>query len=101
MSKIREKIMADYRKEIEILDIDVSHYQRIFNNVQLKIKDNNRKYFKKHTLYRETIDEIIDFQWYIDKMVDEYIENRIGHKIRKLEISQELLKFKKESGIGK
>lgn len=100
MSEISEKMIKEYRKEIEIVDIDVSHYQRIFNNVQLKIKDNNRKYFKKHTLYRETIDEVIDFQRCIDRMVDEYIENRIGHEIRKLEISQELLKFKKESGIG-
>lgn len=101
MSKLSEKMMKEYRKEIEILDINVSHCQKIFNTIIVKIKDNNRKYFKKHTLYIETlVEENISFQWYIDKMVDEYIDNRIGHKIRKLEIAQELKKFKKESGIG-
>lgn len=101
MSKLKEEMIKEYRKEIEIVDINVSHCQKIFNTIIVKIKDNNRKYLKKHTLYIETVvGENMNFQWCIDKMIDEYMGNRIGHKIRKLEITQELKKFKKESGIG-
>lgn len=99
MSKIREKIMADYRKEIEIVDVDLT--LGIWGTMTIKIIDNNKKHFKKKTIYKGCwYDSDAGVQYYIDNYIDDYIERQIGYKIEKLEAEEIISKYKKESGIG-
>lgn len=99
MSKIREKIMADYRKEIEIVDVDLT--LGIWGAMTIKIIDNNKKHFKKKTIYKSCwYDSDSGVQYYVDNYIDDYIERQIGHKIEDLEAKEIIAEYKKESGIG-
>lgn len=96
MSEISEKIKEDYRKNIKIRDVQFYKCSYWYTLI-IKITDENKKHFKNKTLtldffYRQGANLDI----YVESKINEYINDKIGNQIEKLETFQILLKYKKE-----
>lgn len=96
MSKISEKIIEDYRKNIEIKD--VKFYEvRLWDTLIVMIIDNNKKHFKSKTLRTDFFyNDKIKLKEYVEQLINSYIDDRIGDKIRELHSYQIVSEYKKE-----
>lgn len=96
MNKISEKIKKDYRKNIKIKDVQF-YRNRMWDTLIIKIIDENKKHFKNKTLTLEFFyEEKNNLQFYVEAVIDDYIDNRIGSKIRGIEAFQIVQEYKKE-----
>lgn len=96
MNKISEKIKKDYRKNIKIKDVQF-YINRSWDTLIIKIIDENKKHFKNKTLTLEFFyEEKNNLQFYVEAVIDDYIDNRIGSKIRGIEAFQIVQEYKKE-----
>ena len=96
MSKISEAIIKDYRKNIKIRDVNLKT-ELIWDTLVVKITDNNKKHFKNKTLdYDFFFDEARGLEYYIEKSIEDYINSKIGSKIRALEAYNAIQTYKKE-----
>lgn len=96
MDEIADVIKEDYRKNIEIKDIKFEK-SRLWDTLVIKIVNNNKKYFKNKTLrndffYRDDV----KLKYYVNHLIDNYIDDMIGDNIRKLESYAIVEKCKKE-----
>ena len=96
MSKISEKIIEDYRKNIEIKD--VKFYESIlWDTLIVIIIDNNKKHFKNQTLRTTFLyNDKIKLKKYVEELINSYIDDRIGDKIRELHAFEIVSEYKKE-----
>lgn len=96
MNKISKKIKKDYRKNIKIKDVQF-YRNRMWDTLIIKIIDENKKHFKNKTLTLEfSYEEKNNLQLYIEAVIDDYIDNRIGSKIRGIEAFQIVQEYKEE-----
>lgn len=96
MSEIAEVIIKDYRKNIKIRDVKLKT-AFIWDTLILKITDNNKKHFKNKTIGDDVFfDEARGLEYYIEALIKDYIECKIGRKIRELEAYDAIQKYKKE-----
>lgn len=96
MNKISEKIKKDYRKNIKIKDVQF-YRNRMWDTLIIKIIDENKKHFKNKTLTLEFFyKEKNNLQFYVEAVIDDYIDNRIGSKIREIEAFQTVQEYKRE-----
>ena len=96
MSEIVEVIIKDYRKNIKIRDVKLKT-AFIWDTLILKITDNNKKHFKNKTIGDDFFfDEAIGLEYYIEELIREYINSKIGSKIRELEAYNAIQTYKKE-----
>ena len=95
MSEIAEKIIEEYKKNIQIVDIKIYSID-LWDTIHLTIIDNNKKHFKKVTLNRDTFInfESNDLRDYIQSMLLEYIFNKKRQEIKEAEFNHEIKKFK-------
>ena len=96
MSKISEKIIEDYRNNIEIKDVKF-YEARFWDTLIVTIIDNNKKHFKNETL-RITLfyNDKIKLKEYVEELINSYINDRIGDKIRELHAFEIVSEYKKE-----
>ena len=96
MNKLSEKIKKDYRKNIKIKDVQF-YRNRMWDTLIIKIIDENKKHFKNKTLTLEFFyKEKNNLQFYVEAVIDDYIDNRIGSKIREIEAFQTVQEYKRE-----
>lgn len=97
MDKTANKIEKDYKKNIEIKDVEFYKCKIWWDNLIVKIVDNNKKHFKNQTLRNKFFYKDGDeLKYYVDQLIDNYIDDMIGDKIRKLESYEIVEKCKKE-----
>ena len=99
MSKITEAMIKDYRKNIEIKDVKLYRY-RFWDTLVVKIIDNNKKHFRNKTLdldYFYSTSRKLEND--VEALIKDYIECKIGRKIRELEAYDAIQKYKKENGV--
>ena len=96
MGKISEKIIEDYRKNIEIKDVKF-YESRLWDTLIVMIIDNNKKHFKNKTLRTDLFyNDKIKLKEYVEKLINNYIDGRIGDKIRKSHAFEVVSEYKKE-----
>ena len=99
MSKIAEAMIKDYRKNIEVKDVKL--YRAIcWDTLVVKIIDNNKKHFRNKTLdldYFYSTSRKLEND--VEALIKDYIECKIGRKIRELEAYDAIQKYKKENGV--
>ena len=96
MNKISEKIKKDYRKNIKIKDVQF-YRNGMWDTLIIKIIDENKKHFKNKTLTLEFFyKEKNNLQFYVEAVIDDYIDNRIGNKTREIEAFQIVQEYKRE-----
>ena len=96
MNKISEIIKKDYRKNIKIKDVQF-YRNGMWDTLIIKIIDENKKHFKNKTLTLEfSYEEKNNLQFYVEAVIDDYIDNRIGSKIRGIEAFQIVQEYKRE-----
>lgn len=96
MSKISEKIVEDYRNNIEIKDVKF-YEARLWDTLIVTIIDNNKKHFKNKTLRTDLFyDDKIKLKGFVERLINSYIDDRIGDKIRELHSYQIVSEYKKE-----
>lgn len=96
MSKIAETIIKDYRKNIRIRDVNLKT-EFIWDTLIVKITDNNKKHFKNKTLdYDFFFNETRGLEYYIEELIKDYINSKMGSKIRALESYSAIQTYKKE-----
>lgn len=96
MNKISKKIKKDYRKNIKIKDVQF-YRNGTWDTLIIKIIDENKKHFKNKTLTLEFFyEEKNNLQFYVEAVIDDYIDNRIGSKIREIEAFQIVQEYKRE-----
>lgn len=96
MNKISEIIKKDYRKNIKIKDVQF-YRNGMWDTLIIKIIDENKKHFKNKTLTLEFLyEEKNNLQFYVEAVIDDYIDNRIGSKIRGIEAFQIVQEYKRE-----
>lgn len=69
---INKKEIEYYRKNIEILNVDIVTESFLGEKLILEIKDNNNKFFKKRKI-KESYLEIYDLSSAIEKTLERYI----------------------------
>lgn len=69
---INKKEIEYYRKNIEILNVDIVTESFLGEKLILEIKDNNNKFFKKRKI-KELYLEIYDLSSAIEKTLERYI----------------------------
>lgn len=96
MDEIADKIKEDYRKNIEIKDVKFKK-SKLWDTLVVKIVNNNKKYFKNTTLRNDFFyNDDIKLKYYVDHLINNYIDDMIGNNIRKLQ-SYKLLKNVKKN----
>ncbi len=96
MGKIAEEIKENYRKNIEIKDVKF-YEARYWDTLIVKIVDNNKKYFKNKTLRTDIFyNDEIKLKNYVEHLVDWYIDDKIGGKIRMAHSQEVVEEYKKE-----
>lgn len=101
MGKISEKIIEDYRKNIEIKDVKF-YESRLWDTLIVTIIDKNKKHFKNKTLRTDLFyNDKIKLKEYVEKLINNYIDGRIGDKIRKSHAFEVVSEYKKEMSEGK
>ena len=101
MGKISEKIIEDYRKNIEIKDVKF-YEARLWDTLIVMIIDNNKKHFKNKTLRTDLFyNDKIKLKEYVEKLINSYIDDRIGDKVRELHAFGIVSEYKKEMLEGK
>lgn len=96
MSKISEEIKKDYRKNIEIKDVKFCE-NSLWDTLIVMIIDNNKKYFKNKTLRTDLFyNDKIKLKEYVEQLINSYIDDRIGDKIRELHAFEIVSEYKKE-----
>lgn len=96
MGKISEKIIEDYRKNIEIKDVKF-YEARLWDTLIVTIIDNNKKHFKNKTLRTDLFyNDKIKLKEYVEKLINSYIDDRIGNRIRELHAFEIVSEYKKE-----
>lgn len=99
MSEIAEAIIKDYRKNIEVKDVKL-YRARCWDTLVVKIIDNNKKHFRNKTLdleYFYSTSRKLEND--VEALIKDYIECKIGRKIRELEAYDAIQKYKKENGV--
>ena len=101
MSEIAEKIIEEYKRNIQIIDIKIRS-KDLWDTIYLTIIDNNKKYFKRVILDRDTFInfESNDLNDYIKSMLLEYIFNKKRQEIKEAEFNHEIEEFKKNYQEG-
>lgn len=95
MSKIAEAMIKDYRKNIEIKDVKLYRYI-CWDTLVVKIIDNNKKHFRNKTLdldYFYSTSRKLEND--VEALIKDYIECKIGRKIRELEAYDAIQEYKK------
>ena len=96
MDKTADEIEKDYKKNIEIKDVKFKK-SKLWDTLVVKIVNNNKKYFKNTTLRNDFFyHDDVELKYYVDHLIDNYIDDMIGDKIRKLESYEIVEKCKKE-----
>ena len=96
MDEIADKIKEDYRKNIEIKDIKFKK-SRLWDTLVVKIINNNKKYFKNATLQNDFFyRDDVKLKYYVDHLINNYIDDMIGNKIRKIQSYEIVKECKKE-----
>ena len=96
MNKTADEIEKDYKKNIEIKDVKFKK-SKLWDTLVVKIVNNNKKYFKNTTLRNDFFyHDDVKLKYYVDQLIDNYIDDMIGDKIRKLESYEIVEKCKKE-----
>lgn len=96
MNKTVDEIEKDYKKNIEIKDVKFKK-SKLWDNLIVKIVDNNKKHFKNQTLRNNFFyKDGNGLKYYVDQLINNYIDDMIGDKIRKLESYKIVEKYKKE-----
>ena len=96
MDKTADEIEKDYKKNIEIKDVKFKK-SKLWDTLVVKIVNNNKKYFKNTTLRNDFFyHDNVKLKYYVDHLIDNYIDDMIGDKIRKLESYEIVEKCKKE-----
>lgn len=95
MPEIGEKILKEYSKNVKIVDIKINSCGA-WETVILKVLDNNKKHFKKVTLYRDTFLDFNDnsVKKCINSMLDEYVFLKNKEKIKKVFFDNEIKNIK-------
>lgn len=96
MDKTADKIKEDYKKNIEIKDVEF-YKCKFWDNLIVKIVDDNKKHFKNQTLRNDFFyNDDVKLKYYVDQLVDNYIDDMIGNKIRKIQSYEIVKECKKE-----
>lgn len=96
MDEIADKIKEDYRKNIEIKDVKFKK-SKLWDTLVVKIVNNNKKYFKNTTLRNDFFyNDDIKLKYYVDHLINNYIDDMIGNNIRKLQSYKIVEECKKE-----
>lgn len=96
MGKISEKIIEDYRKNIEIKDVKF-YESSLWDTLIVMIIDNNKKHFKNKTLRTDLFyNDKIKLKEYVERLINSYIDDKMGNKIRKAHASEIIEEYKKE-----
>lgn len=96
MDEIADKIKEDYRKNIEIKDIKFEK-SKLWDTLVVKIVNNNKKYFKNTTLRNDFFyHDDVKLKYYVDHLINNYIDDMIGNNIRKLQSYKIVEECKKE-----
>lgn len=96
MSKISEEIKKDYRKNIEIKDVKF-YESSLWDTLIVIIIDNNKKHFKNKTLRTDLFyNDKIKLKGFVERLINSYIDDRIGDKVRKAHASEIIEEYKKE-----
>ena len=99
MSEIAEAMIKDYRKNIEVKDVKLYRCW-CWDTLVVKIIDNNKKHFRNKTLdldYFYSTSRKLEND--VEALIKDYIECKIGRKIRELEAYDAIQKYKKENGV--
>ena len=96
LEDIKETIVKNYRKNIEIKD--VKFYESIlWDTLIVIIIDNNKKHFKNKTLRTTFLyNDKIKLKKYVEELINSYIDDQIGDKIRELHAFEIVSEYKKE-----
>ena len=102
MGEIAEAMIKDYRKNIEIKDVKLYRYRcwECWDTLVVKIIDNNKKHFRNKTLdldYFYSTSRKLEND--VEALIKDYIECKIGRKIKELEAYDAIQKYKKENGV--
>lgn len=96
MSEISDKIIKSYRENIVIRDVKF-YRECCWDILIIKITDNNKKHFKNKTLREEVYYKTkTGLNLYIERIINDYIDKKIGDKIRVLESYQIIQEYKKD-----
>ena len=96
MNKTVDEIEKDYKKNIEIKDVKFKK-SKLWDTLVVKIVDNNKKYFKNTTLRNNFFyKDNVKLKHYVDQLIDNYTDDMIGDKIRKIQSYEIVKECKKE-----
>lgn len=96
LEDIKETIVKNYRKNIEIKDVKFNE-DVFWDSVIVTIIDNNKKHFKNKTLRTYLFyDDEKNLKYYVERLIRDYILNRSWDKIRKMHTSEIIEEYKKE-----
>ena len=95
MDKTVDEIEKDYKKNIEIKDVKFKK-SKLWDTLVVKIVNNNKKYFKNTTLRNDFFYRDDKLKYCVDQLIDNYIDDMIGDKIRKIQSYEIVEECKKE-----
>lgn len=96
MDKTADEIEKDYKKNIEIKDVKFKK-SKLWDTLIVKIVNNNKKYFKNTTLRNDFFyHDDVKLKYYVDHLINNYIDDMIGDKIRKIQSCEIVKECKKE-----
>lgn len=96
LEDIKETIVKNYRKNIEIKDVKFNE-SGLFDSVTVDIVDNNKKYFKYKILSDSFFyDDEKNLKYYVERLIRNYILSMSWDKIREAHTSKVIEEYKKE-----
>lgn len=99
MSEIAEAMIKDYRKNIEVKDVKL-YRAGCWDTLVVKIIDHNKKHFKNKTLDLDCFyNSNRKLENYVEALIQDYIECKIGRKIKDLEAYHAIQEYKKENRV--